>query len=87
VQATTIKEALVWRDIVQPELASLDLINARAGALVDDIQSWPASGKLGLRALFSTDLLASEHPDLQEIELIGFADKRSLRGNRTVKLQ
>jgi sRNA-binding regulator protein Hfq len=45
-EGTAIKGGLLWRRIVHPELAKLDLINASVAALADDAQSWPAPGNL-----------------------------------------
>ena len=45
-EAAVIKGGLFWRSIVNPERATLNLTNASVGALVDDVESWPAPGKL-----------------------------------------
>ena len=40
-QEATIKCGFVWRAIQRPEVATLGLINASAGAIADDQASWP----------------------------------------------
>jgi hypothetical protein len=47
-EAASVKGALLWRDIVNPKLAKLDLINASVGALADNKESWPAHGNLNI---------------------------------------
>jgi hypothetical protein len=45
-QTAIIKAALIWVDLVNQAELMLDLTNATAGALVDDIESWPPPGNL-----------------------------------------
>jgi hypothetical protein len=45
-EATSIRDAFFWRKISHPECARLVLTNASAGALADDIRSWPQTKKL-----------------------------------------
>ena len=46
--AATVKRALRWTYIVNPERTTLILNDASVGALVDDSKSWPAHGNLFL---------------------------------------
>jgi len=48
VEAASIKGALMCRDVADVEHLRLDLVNASAGALADDAQSWPVKGNLDL---------------------------------------
>jgi hypothetical protein len=47
-ERASIKGALFWTRLVNPERARLNLMNASAGALCDDERSWPSKGNLWL---------------------------------------
>jgi sRNA-binding regulator protein Hfq len=50
-QATSVAGALFWTNIIEPELAELDIVNTHVDALVDDRPSWPESQKLKIDGL------------------------------------
>lgn len=43
-----VKGALVWTGVIHPESVTLNLRNGAAGAIQDDMASWPNAGKLDL---------------------------------------
>ncbi len=78
-QGSKIGGAFVWKEIVEPQNCSLDLINTSCDALVDDSSSWPGRGKMKLDGLIYERLSSQPTPKSAKARLDWLSRQESFR--------